>query len=59
MIKSRFGSSHLVAQSVINDLRNWKAVSSAAEVCKFADDLNRGLLHIRFCLKLVHTCTVK
>ena len=40
MLKSRFGSSHLVAQRVINDLRNGKTVSSAAEVRKLADDLN-------------------
>ena len=39
MLKSRFGSSHLVAQRVINDLRNGKTVSSAAEVRKLADDL--------------------
>ena len=39
VLKSRFGSSHLVAQRVINDLRNGKTVSSAAEVRKLADDL--------------------
>ena len=39
VFKSRFGSSHLVAQRVINDLRNGKTVSSAAEVRKLADDL--------------------
>ena len=39
MVKSRFGSSHLVAQRVINDLRNGKTVSSA-EVRKLADELN-------------------
>ena len=39
VLKSKFGSSHLVAQRVINDLRNGKTVSSAAEVRKLADDL--------------------
>ena len=39
VLKSRIGSSHLVAQRVINDLRNGKTVSSAAEVRKLADDL--------------------
>ena len=39
VLKSRFGSSHLVAQRVINDLRNGKTVSSAAEVRMLADDL--------------------
>ena len=39
VLKSRFGSSHLVAQRVINDLRNGKAVSNAAEVRKLADDV--------------------
>ena len=39
VLKSRFGSSHLVAQRVINDLINGKTVSSAAEVRKLADDL--------------------
>ena len=39
VLKSRFGSSHLVAQRVINDLRNGKAMSNAAEVRKLADDI--------------------
>ena len=44
VLKSRFGSSHLVAQRVINDLKNGKTVSSAAEVRKLADDLTTKLV---------------
>ena len=39
VLKSMFGSSHLVAQRVINDLRNGKAVSIAAEVRRLAADV--------------------
>ena len=39
VLKPRFGSSHLVAQRVINDLRNGKAVPIAAEVRRLADDV--------------------
>ena len=39
ILHNRFGNDHLVAQRVINDIKNGKAVSKAADLQQLADDL--------------------